>query len=220
MRRSLFAGCVAVLGLCLALAPVRAQTKHSKKTPKEVPFSEAEMRHAPGDTVAVVDGVVITFQDFNSIMAGYLKTFVARTNNNLVTDSLYTVIVDSAWDRAVSDIVIEQAIAKQRVEMNDREVKDSLVHNPPDFLRSQFSDSLGHFRPEIMRQAMDDPRNDSIVRVIVEGERERLETERLAERVAPKARTPAERERMFDAWLRHAKLTAHIDDRRTRFGFY
>lgn len=200
---------------------VHAQSHHepAPKKNKEVPFATAKARHAPGDTVAVVNGVVIRYADFMSIMSGYLKLFVARSKNDIVSDSLYTVIVDSSWDRAVTDIIIEGAIAKRKLEMSDRAVKDSLVAHPPDFLRRQFTDSLGVFQPEYMRAGLNDPRNDSIVHLIVEGERERLETERLAESVAPN-KTGAERDRAFEAWLQHAKHTADIDDRRTRFGFY
>ena len=200
--------------------------KHAKQKPKEVPLKEAEARHAPGDTVGVVNGVVITYGDFNSIMSGYLKTFVARSNDNLVTDSLYTVIVDSSWDRAVSDIITEEAIAKRKLEMSDAEIKDSLYKHPPDYLARQFTDSSGRFHLEYMHQALDDPRNDSIVRMILGGEKVRLETEKLIASVAADDRTSAnatsaaERERAFDAWLRHEKLAAKIDDRRTRFGFY
>ena len=94
----------------------RAQSSHKhpvQKGPKEVPFATAVARHAPGDTVGVVNGVVIRYADFMSIMSGYLRLFVARSKNDIVTDSLYTVIIDSAWDRALSDIIIEGAIAKR-----------------------------------------------------------------------------------------------------------
>ncbi len=198
--------------------PSVGATSTSKK-PKEVPFTTAEARHAPTDTVAVVNGVVIRYGDFMSIMSGYLRLFVARSKDDIVSDSLYTVIVDSAWNSAVNDIIIEGAIHKRRLEMTDALVKDSLVADPPDFLRRQFSDSIGTFHPDYMRAGLNDPRNDSVVRIILEGERERLETERLAENVAPHV-TGAARDRAFQDWLTHAKRTADIDDRRTRFGFY
>ncbi|HZK76218.1 MAG TPA: SurA N-terminal domain-containing protein, partial [Candidatus Kapabacteria bacterium] len=153
-------------------APTLAQSHQqpAPKGPKEVPFATAKARHAPGDTVSVVNGVVIRYADFMSIMSGYLKLFVARTQNDLITDSLYTEIVDSSWDRAVTDIIIEGAIAKRKLEMTDAMVKDSLVARPPDFLRHQFTDSLGAFHPEYMRAGLNDPRNDSIVHLIIEGE--------------------------------------------------
>jgi hypothetical protein len=213
---------------CIAVRPVCAQNSDSTKsaaTLKEVPLKEAEARHKPGDTVAVVNGVLITFADFNSIMSGYLKSIVARTKNNVITDTVYTEIVDSAWDRALSDIIIEHEIEKRRLGMSVAEIKTALIASPPDFLRQQFSDSLGQFRSEIMRKALDDPRNDTVVSVIVESERVRLETDRLAASIAKssitkKGATNAEREQAFAAWLKKAKRNASIDDRRTRFGFY
>jgi hypothetical protein len=203
----------------LSQAHAQSHKVPAPKKTREVPFATTKARHAPGDTVAVVNGVVIQYADFMSIMSGYLKLFVARSKNDIVSDSLYTAIVDSAWDRAVTDIIVEGAIAKRKLEMSDRMVKDSLVAHPPDFLRQQFTDSLGTFHPEYMRAGLNDPRNDSIVHLIVEGERVQLETERLKESVAPN-KTGAERDRAFQNWLQHAKHTAEIDDRRTRFGFY
>ncbi len=196
----------------------RAQAENPKR--KEVPLKEAEARHKPADTVALVNGVLVTYSDFNSIMAGYLKSIVARTKNNVVNDSLYTEIVDSAWDQAINDILIENEIAKRKLGLTVAAIEDSLIASPPDFLRQQFSDSAGTFRPEIMRKALDDPRNDTIVSVIVEGERVRIETDRLKTSIAKKHATKAEREIEFAAWLRKAKRAAIIDDRRTRFGFY
>ncbi len=197
-----------------------APGKEKQTTFKEVPLKEAEARHKPGDTVAVVNGVLITFSDFNSIMSGYVKDYVAQSKNNVVTDTMYTAIVDSAWDRALSDILIEREIAKRRLELSVPAIKDSILLAPPDFLRMQFTDSLGTFHPEIMRNALDDSRNDTIVNMIVEAERVQLETERLISSIAKKGATENEREQAFAAWLKKAKHSATIDDRRTRFGFY
>ena len=183
-------------------------------------MQEAEARHKPGDTVAVINGELVTFADFNSIMSGYLKRFVAQSGNDVVSDTLYTEIVDSAWNRAVTDIIIEHEIVKRKLRMTVSAIKDSLIASPPDFIRMQFTDSLGKFHPEIMRKALDDPHNDTIVGLIVEGERDRLETDRLMISIAKKGATEDERETAFAGWLKRAKRTAKIDDRRTRFGFY
>lgn len=187
---------------------------------KEVPLKEAEARHKPGDTVAVINGELVTFADFNSIMSGYLQAFVAQSKNNVVSDTLYTEIVDSAWNRAVSDIIIEHEIVRRKLRMSVAAIKDSLVASPPDFLRQQFSDSLGRFQPEFMRKILDDPHNDTIVTLIVEGERDRLEMNRLVSSIAKKGATEDEQEQAFAGWLKRAKRAAKIDDRRTRFGFY
>ncbi len=216
-----------VVGLAVVLAvmaPLAAQAQkgHTKKKrphSKLVP-ADTIRNHLPTDTVGIVNGEIITYRDFNSIMAGYLRIFTQRSHNDVVTDSLYSVIVDSAWDRAVSDILTEEEIGKRRIAMTDAEIKDSLIEHPPEFLRRQFSDSTGEFHPSYMSQAMNDPRNDSIVHIIIESEKVRLETERLMQSIAPHAATASERERAFEAWLKRAKLTAHIIDNRLRFGFY
>ncbi len=201
----------------------RAQTGDSTKKLTKLPegtLKESEARHKPGDTVAVVNDVVITFSDFNSIMSGYVKEYVAQSKNNVITDTLYTEIVDSSWNRAVSDILIEHEIEKRKLGMSVATLKDSILADPPDFIRMQFTDSLGNFHGDFMRKAMNDPRNDTIVSMIIEGERDRLETDLLMISIARKGATEEEREQAFAAWLKRAKRSATIDDRRTRFGFY
>ena len=206
--------------MSLLQGALHAQTRKPSKKPPKVPFSTEVARHSPRDTVGVVNGIVIRYGDFMAIMSGYLKLFVSRSNNDVVSDSLYSVIVDSAWDRAVTDIIVEGAIMKRHLELSDAEVKDSLLAHPPDYLKTQFMDTTGTFRPELMRAGMNDPRNDSVVHLILEGERERLEIERLQGSIAPHAATESERGKAFLAWLRHEQQTAKIMDRRLRFGFY
>jgi hypothetical protein len=226
LRRSFIAIALVFVG-CLTLLPHSAYTQttdsaKSKKLTKlpEGTLKESKARHKPGDTVAVVNGELITFSDFNSIMSGYVQAYVAQSKNNVVTDTVYTEIVDSAWDRAVSDIIIEHEIEKRKLGMSVATLKDSILANPPDFIRMQFTDSLGTFHQDFMRKAMNDPRNDTIVSMIIEGERVRLETDRLMISIAKKGATEEEREQAFAAWLKRAKHAATIDDRRTRFGFY
>lgn len=186
---------------------------------RKVPLDELP-KHASTDTVGIVNGEVIEYGDFMSIMAGYLKTFVTRSKDNVVSDSLYTVIVDSSWDRAVTDIITEQEIMKRHLAMTAGEIEDSLQQNPPDYLRKQFTDSLGTFHGDIMRRALTDPRNDTIAAVVMDDERVRLESERLLGSFGTKTTAAAERQKAYDAWLQRAKKKARIIDKRIRFGLY
>lgn len=176
--------------------------------------------HEPGDTVGVVNGTVITYADFNSMMSGYLKLFVKRSGNNIVTDSLYSVIVDSAWENAVEDILVEQTIQKEHLALSNSEAIEMIVQNPPDFLATQVTDAQGVVHRDGLRQALTDPRNDSVTRIVVQGERLRLENEKFRTWIAPKATTGAARQQAYAAWMRKAKLSARIEDKRLAFGFY
>ncbi len=218
--RALFLSLV-LIGIGLTIRPLSARSQNSAPTVrKKITQSRSPRNHAPTDTVGVVNGVVIAYGDFKSIMSGYLRTFVERSHNDLVTDSLYSVIVDSAWIRAVTDVLIEQEIHKRKLAMSDTAIKSALLDNPPDYLRAQFTDSLGVLRKDVLKRALADPASDSIVEMIVGAEKIRLETDRLIQTVAAKAHTPAERIRLFDLWLRKAMATSKIVDRRTAFGYY
>jgi hypothetical protein len=200
-----------------------AQKKRSatKQPPsKKITIVDHPKQHAPTDTVGVVNGTVITFADFNSIMNGYLRAFVKRSGDNLVTDSLYSVIVDSAWDKAIEDILVEQTIQKEHLSLSDSEAVEMIVANPPEFLANQVRDAHGTLHTAALRQALTDPRNDSVTQVIVQGERLRLENEKFLAWLSPKAQSGTTRDAAYAAWLRKAKAKAVIMDKRLAFGFY
>ena len=217
--RSLFIFILFAIGVTWISHPAFAQ-KPKPHDGKKVTQVKPSRTHLPTDTVGIVNGVVITYADFNSIMSGYLKTFVQRTGDNVVTDSLYSVIVDSSWNKAVSDILTELEIQKRKLEMTDSAVKQVILQDPPAFLRQQFTDSTGTFHPEYLSLALNDPRNDSIVRIIVGAETVRWETYRLIASLDPKAHSPAEKKRAYQAWLKQAMTKATIVDKRLSFGFY
>jgi hypothetical protein len=208
--------------LLLASGAFAQQPKHTGTKPSggKVTKVDHPKHHEPTDTVGVVNGTVITYSDFNAMMSGYLKMFVTRSGDNVVTDSLYSVIVDSAWEKAVEDILIEQAIQKNNLALSDSEAIEMIVANPPEFLSAQVTDAQGKVHPEALRPALLDPRNDSLTRIIVQGERMRLENEKFMRWVAPNAKTEAARRSAYDAWMRKAEAKARIEDKRLAFGFY
>ena len=215
---------VAIASVASAQKPKKsakaAKTEQPKPSGSTVTKVDTPKHHDPTDTVGVVNGVVINYADFNAMMSGYLRKFVKESGNNVVTDSLYSVIVDSAWENAVEDVLVEQAIQTEHLGLSDSEAIEMIVQNPPDFLAAQVKDAQGAIHREALRQALTDPRNDSITSVIVQGERLRLENEKFMGWVAPKAMTPASRRAAYTAWLRKAKTKAAIVDKRLAFGFY
>ena len=199
---------------------------------KGVTHAKSSKKHLPTDTVGLVNGTVITYQDFREVMRGYLQAYVAETKATVVSDSVFSRLVDSSWQRILSDIIIDQEIAKRGLTLSDSAVRDSLVVSPPPLIREHFTDSVTHrYYPEVFRAAMLDSRNDSLMAMIVGAEHLRLETERLIDDVVrtetlahaadkKRRRTPPSRERIFEAWLHRMILAAHVTDRRSTFGFY
>ncbi len=205
--------------LLLALPLVHAQTP-AKPSSNKITQVKTQRKHERGDTVGMVNGVVITYGDFNAIMSGYLKTFVARSKNNVVSDSLYSVVVDSSWNKAICDVLIEREIKKRKLSMTSIEVREAITKDPPDYLREQFSDSVGKYHPENLQQSLSDPRNDTVVQMLLAAEQVRLETERLIENVAEQAHAKNDSQHVFEIWLKKSRIAARIVDRRTAFGFY
>lgn len=209
----------AIIFAVAALMSAKAALSQQKQL-QRVPFSELEARHKPGDTVAIVNGVLVSFADFTSVLAGYVSGYQTRSKDTAVSDSMYTVLVDSAWDRILSDIIVEHEIETRKLELSVSAVRDSLVEDPPAFLRQEFTDSTGTFRRDLLRVALNDPRNDTAAAVLIDGARVRFETERLISSATQKHPKNITREKAFEAWLEKAKLKAKIVDRRVRFGLY
>lgn len=204
----------------LATAPdLRAQETDSSLA-KHVTRVKTPVKHAAADTVGVVNGVVITYGDFKLLLSGTINDFVGRTGVHVVTDSVYSQLVDTAWSRAMIDIIEVSEINNRKLSLTDSGVIALLLEHPPEYLRKQFTDSVGAFHKDYLSIALNDPRNDTTVRDILAGERIRLESERLVASVTRQAKSDSARERTFKAWLRRTRMQARIIDRRMNFGFY
>jgi hypothetical protein len=205
---------------------LRAQHGRADRSPTDTSLAQHVTRvktpqtHAQADTVGVVNGVVITYGDFMSLMSGYVNEHVARTHTRIVTDDVYSMIVDTAWNRAVADILEEQEIQKRHLAMSDSEVRASLITEPPEFLRSQFTDSLGTFHADYLARAMSDPKNDSTVQTLIASARIDGEWHRLMKSILTNAKSEDQKKHLYDGWLRRTKAHARMIDRRLNFGFY
>lgn len=210
---------ILVFGLCAIFAHDSiAQKKKAPKTEvKKVEKKVEPRKHKPTDTVGVINGDVITYSDYRTILADIMRQ---SARDSIASEADWTKWVDAAWDECLEAILTRQEIAKRELKLTEDEVKAELVNTPPEFLKKQFTDSTGTFYPEALHAALYDPTQQDVVAGIVGAQRLMMEDKSLKLSLAPEARTDDEREKAYKAWLLKAKNNARTIDNRLRFGYY
>ena len=204
--------------LLLAALPIAASAQSSKKkTAQKQTEQPAPKRHRGTDTVGVINGEVLMLRDFKSVLSEIIRS---AASDSIVSEENWTVYVNAAWEECLKAVLVQQEILKRGLGLSNAQVKAALVKNPPEFLASQFVDSTGAFRPDILEWALNDPSQDSVVQIVVSAHRMKLEDEALRNSIAPNAKSEAEREGQFQAWLTDQKRRARVIDNRLRFGYY
>ncbi|HET6512758.1 MAG TPA: SurA N-terminal domain-containing protein [Candidatus Kapabacteria bacterium] len=215
---------VFVLGLCALLAQdsLAQKKKHASKSEPKTELKKVEKKleprkHKPTDTVGVINGDVITYSDYRTILADIMRQ---AARDSIASEADFTKWVDAAWDHSLEAILTRQEITKRELKLTEDEVKAELVNNPPEFLKKQFTDSVGTFYPDALHAALYDPTQQDVVIGIVAAQRLMMEEKSLKLSLAPEARTDEEREKAYQAWLLKAKNNARTIDNRLRFGYY
>ena len=187
---------------------------------KKVTRVKKPRAHKETDTVGIVNGQVISYADFKSMLAARVRAQIEQSRDSIVTDSEYSGLVDSAWNASIRYILMQQEIAKRQLNVSEIEAKNYILANPPGFIRQQFMDSLGRFDSLRWVFSAKDKRNDDVMAPLVQTVQVQLETNKFLTAIAGDARTESEKEKRYTAWERHAVQKARIVDRRLNFGFY
>lgn len=191
--------------------------KKPKEQLKRVEKKAEPKKHLPTDTVGIVNGDVITYSDYRTILSEIVQS---AARDSIVSEADFTKYVDATWDRCVETILVQQAIVKAKIQFTDDEVKAELVNNPPQFIERQFMDSTGTFHPEALHAALYDPSQAKEVGIIVHAQRAHMEMSALMISIAPTAKTPEEQGKAYATWLEAQKSKARMFDNRIRFGYY
>ncbi len=114
------------------------------------------------DYVGKVNGKKIDYTEFLELVKQRSENH--KTQSGKEPDEAQLIqIREEVWNSLVTQLLIDQEIAKMGIEVPDQEVVD-WVHgeNPPEFLTRQFMDSLGNFNRAAYESAISDPRNKDI----------------------------------------------------------
>jgi hypothetical protein len=177
-------------------------------------------KHKPDDTVGVVKGVLITYRDFHYQLKSVLHDHLSELKGDSVTGEELTKFVNLAWEKMVGDVLIEQEIKKRNLNISKEETIKRMVADPPELIRQSFTDSLGVLHSKELQAFLESPVQDSLRDKVVIYYQTTYEQDEFIKAIAPKAKSPVEKQKAIDAWV--AKEVPHtaIDDRRVAFGYY
>ncbi|MBU1421572.1 MAG: peptidylprolyl isomerase [Bacteroidetes bacterium] len=114
------------------------------------------------DSVGKVNGKKIDYTEFVELVKQRSENQKAQSGKEPDENQLVQ-IREEVWNSLVTQLLIDEEIAKMGIEVPDQEIVD-WVHgeNPPEFLTRQFMDSLGNFNRAAYESAISDPRNKEI----------------------------------------------------------
>jgi len=93
-----------------------------------------------------VNGVTITYSDFNESFSNRLRSYVDRTGGD-VSDATRDALREETWNSLVAEILVNQEIDRLHIDVPDETVFDLLWNNPPQEVYSApaFQDESGNF---------------------------------------------------------------------------
>lgn len=109
--------------------------------------------------IGIVNGKKIKYTEFNKIVDQARENQKAQSGQDIEDDQL-PMFRDQVWESYVNQILIEQEVEKLGIKVTDDEIYEIITgENPPEFLKTNFIDSLGNFNRQMYLQAIMDPRN-------------------------------------------------------------
>ncbi len=101
----------------------------------------------------------ISYQEFSDILRN-VSEMQRQQLGGTIDDEYMNFLREQVWTNMVNEILLEEEIKRRGIEVTDQEIVNWVRgENPPEFLRTQFVDSLGNFDRFAYDAALSDPRN-------------------------------------------------------------
>ena len=163
-------------------------------------------RGRTGNAVGTVAGKDITYKEFEDVYQQAVQQRKQQEPAAQEDEAFTTQMRDQVWDQLVTKTLIDRAMAKMGLTVSDNEVREVLYNNPPQFLRSQFTDSTGYFDQQNYISAITNPANDTIMVKVEEGLREMIKQEKFQSAFLASVRVTN-----GEAWERFYNENAKVD---------
>lgn len=109
--------------------------------------------------VGVINGVEISHDDFFKAQNNIIAQLRQQGKDNL-TDEDYDRVEQQTWNEMVFQILVHQEIEDRGIVISEEEVRNYLIDNPPDFIKSNESFQVdGQFSHEQYVQILNAPEN-------------------------------------------------------------
>ena len=115
--------------------------------------------------IGSVNGAVISQKEFSALLDQAKQRQKDQTGKD-VDEENQDAFNDQVWDALVTQELIKQQIKKFDIIVTDQEISDALFGpNPPEFLRKQFTDSLGRFNRQLYETTLQQQKKEVLLAV-------------------------------------------------------
>ncbi len=115
------------------------------------------------NNVGSINGEPITYAEFAKVLDRQRESQKQQTGQD-VDEERMDQFRDQVWDAIVTQKLLAEKIKEFGISVSDDEVRDIILgDNPPQFLKQNFTDSLGNFNRQLYEQALFDPQNKEVL---------------------------------------------------------
>lgn len=112
--------------------------------------------------VGEINGRTVTYEEFTELVRQASENQRAQTNNEPDENQLAQ-IRDQVWNNLVNQTLLEEEMRRMGIAVTDEEIIEWVTGpNPPQFLKQQFTDSLGVFNRAAYDNAIQNPQNREV----------------------------------------------------------
>ena len=115
-----------------------------------------QSRMQQGDFIGIINGVNITYQEFNAQVERAIPFFKEQYQTDPDENQMVQ-IREEVWNMVVSEILMTQEIERMGLNVTDQEIRDWVNKIPetlPDMIRQNFVDSTGALDHQFLQQAI------------------------------------------------------------------
>jgi peptidyl-prolyl cis-trans isomerase D len=117
-----------------------------------------------GESIGVVNGRKISMKEYDQTVNLVTENQKNQQKKTDLTEAEMAQVRDQAWDDLVTRALIRNSAEKLGMWVTDQEIRDQLYDNPPEYVKRQFTDSVGVFHQKEYLAEIRNPKNDSVVR--------------------------------------------------------
>jgi parvulin-like peptidyl-prolyl isomerase len=112
------------------------------------------------NAIGSVNGREIPPDAYREVRNQFIDSERIRNPRGELRSSDYERLEEAAWDYIVTQMLLEQEADRLGLVTLDEDVFNTMVRNPPAFVRQQFTDQDGQFDVEAYQRALSDPNTD------------------------------------------------------------
>lgn len=121
----------------------------------DMPTLMSQGQNTATAAVGTVNGEKILYTDFEKRVREQVDNM--RTQNPQNEDIDEAPVREQIWNEMTDEVLLRQEAKKMGIVVNNEEILDILLQDPPQFLKQQFSDSTGKFNRDLYLEVVTNP---------------------------------------------------------------